>query len=79
MAIEGVGWSSAQGKTRRALLSILCNVTGKKYTAGYGESRAFFMSPSVGAEDGKVSAVWKSRMILLGTTSSCDLLCRCDS
>lgn len=76
MALEGVGW--AHGKARRALLSVLCNVTGKKYTAGYGEGWASFMSP-VGAEDGKVSAVWKSRMILLGTPSSWDLLCRCDN
>lgn len=78
MALEGVGWSWAHGKARRALLSILCTATGKKYTAGCGEGWASFMSP-VGAEDEKVSAVWKSRMILLGTSSSCDLLCRCDN
>lgn len=57
MAIEGVGWSWAHGKTGRVLLSILCNVSGKKYTAGYGEGWASFMSPSAGAEDGNVSAV----------------------
>lgn len=52
-----MGWSWARGKTRRVPLSILCNVTGKKYTADYREGWASFTSPSVGAEDGRVSAV----------------------
>lgn len=56
MAIEGMGWSWAHGKTRRVPLSILGNVTGKKYTAGYREGWASSTSP-VGAEDGRVSAV----------------------
>jgi len=56
----------------------LCNDTGKKYLVGYGEGWPSLTAPSVGAEDRRVSAVQSSGMFLLGTSSSCELLCQRD-
>lgn len=52
-----MGWSRAHGKARRVILPYLRNVTDKNYIVGYREGWPSLTSLSMGAEDGRVSAV----------------------